>query len=118
MAPNKVTSMATTSLDDAAKAALTEKKGKAALVSEVPQEAPENDGAVNSKHPHTENPPTLEATVRTCSSEGLLRNPSLGFTPRRLNILSGTIIRGTLKTPNSQLVTPISIKLQRPDGCD
>jgi hypothetical protein len=25
--------------------------------------------------------------------------------------LSGTIIRGTLKTPNSQLVTPISIKL-------
>jgi hypothetical protein len=32
--------------------------------------------------------------------------------------LSGTIIRGTLKTPNSQLVTPISIKLQRPDGHD
>jgi hypothetical protein len=32
--------------------------------------------------------------------------------------LSGTIIRGTLKTTNSQLVTPISIKLQRPDGCD
>jgi hypothetical protein len=30
--------------------------------------------------------------------------------------MSGTIIRGTLKTPNSQLVTPISIKLQRPDG--
>jgi hypothetical protein len=32
--------------------------------------------------------------------------------------LSGTIIRGTVKTPNSQLVTPISTKLQRPDGCD
>jgi hypothetical protein len=32
--------------------------------------------------------------------------------------LSGTIIRGTLKTPESQLVTPISTKLQRPDGCD
>jgi hypothetical protein len=32
--------------------------------------------------------------------------------------LSGTIIRGTLKTRNSQLVTPISIKLQRPDGHD
>jgi hypothetical protein len=30
-------------------------------------------------------------------------------------IMSGTIIRGTLKAPNSQLVTPISIKLQRPD---
>jgi hypothetical protein len=35
-----------------------------------------------------------------------------------VTILSGTIIRGTLKTPNSQLVTPISIKLQRPDGSD
>jgi hypothetical protein len=35
-----------------------------------------------------------------------------------LALVSGTIIRGTLKTPNSQLVTPISIKLQRPDGCD
>jgi hypothetical protein len=33
-------------------------------------------------------------------------------------VLSGTIIRGTLKTPKSQLVTPISTKLQRPDGCD
>ena len=33
-------------------------------------------------------------------------------------MVSGTIIRGTLKAPNSQLVTPISIKLQRPDGCD
>jgi hypothetical protein len=33
-------------------------------------------------------------------------------------LMSGTIIRGTLKAPNSQLVTPISIKLQRPDGCD
>jgi hypothetical protein len=32
--------------------------------------------------------------------------------------LSGTIIRGTLKAPNSQLVTPISTKLQRLDGCD
>jgi hypothetical protein len=32
--------------------------------------------------------------------------------------MSGTIIRGTLKAPNSQLVTPINIKLQRPDGCD
>jgi hypothetical protein len=32
--------------------------------------------------------------------------------------LSGTIIRGTLKAPNSQLVTLISIKLQRHDVCD
>jgi hypothetical protein len=35
-----------------------------------------------------------------------------------MHVVSGTIIRGTLKTPNSQLVTPISIKLQRPDGHD
>jgi hypothetical protein len=35
-----------------------------------------------------------------------------------LSVVSGTIIRDTLKAPNSQLVTPISIKLQRPDGCD
>jgi hypothetical protein len=42
-----------------------------------------------------------------------------GFSWRRVDAtLSGTIIRGTLKTPNSQLVTPISIKLQRPDGYD
>jgi hypothetical protein len=33
-------------------------------------------------------------------------------------VLSGTIIKGNLKAPNSQLVTPISTKLQRPDGCD
>jgi hypothetical protein len=32
--------------------------------------------------------------------------------------VSGTIIRGILKAPNSQLVTPISMKLQRPDGRD
>jgi hypothetical protein len=39
------------------------------------------------------------------------------FTPDS-PVLSGTIIRGTPKTPKSQLVTPISTKLQRPDGCD
>jgi hypothetical protein len=33
-------------------------------------------------------------------------------------VLSGTIIRGTPKTLKSQLVTPISTKLQRPDGRD
>jgi hypothetical protein len=33
-------------------------------------------------------------------------------------VLSGTIIRDTLKAPNSQLVTPISTKLQTPDGCN
>jgi hypothetical protein len=33
-------------------------------------------------------------------------------------LLSGTIIRGTHKTPKSQLVTPISTKLQKSDGRD
>jgi hypothetical protein len=46
------------------------------------------------------------------------RAPKSPETNHAVYILSGTIIRGTLKTPNSQLVTPISIKLQRPDGCD
>jgi hypothetical protein len=40
------------------------------------------------------------------------------FNDTDIAFLSGTIIRGTLKAPNSQLVTPISIKVQRPDGCD
>jgi hypothetical protein len=51
MAPKKVTSKATTSIDDTAKATLlAEKKGKAALVDDIPHEAHE-DEAVNSK-PH------------------------------------------------------------------
>jgi hypothetical protein len=40
------------------------------------------------------------------------------YTNNAIYVVSGTIIRGILKTLNSQLVTPISIKLQRPDGCD
>jgi hypothetical protein len=75
MALKKATSKATTSLDDTAKAALAEKKGKVALAHDVPQEAPENDGAVNRKRPRTENPPTPEGTIHTCSYEGLPRNP-------------------------------------------
>jgi hypothetical protein len=51
--------------------------------------------------------------VRFELATSLSRIPSYTTT-----LLSGTIIRGTLKAPNSQLVTPISIKLQRPDGCD
>jgi hypothetical protein len=49
MAPKKATLKATTSIDDAAKAALlAEKKGKAALADVIPHEALE-DEAVNSK---------------------------------------------------------------------
>jgi hypothetical protein len=49
MAPKKATLKTTTSIDDAAKAALLpEKKGKATLVGNVPHEILD-DGAVNSK---------------------------------------------------------------------
>ena len=62
----------------------------------------------------------LTAWLRGCWVDRVLAGASIsrgrGF--HYLFLLSGTIIRGTLKTPNSQLVTPISIKLQRPDGFD
>jgi hypothetical protein len=46
-------------------------------------------------------------------------NSNFGITdPSNLIYLSGTIIKDTLKSPNSHLVTPISIKLQRPDRCN
>jgi hypothetical protein len=48
----------------------------------------------------------------------IIISSSLYYHGKTETILSGTIIRGTLKAPNSQLVTPISIKLQRPDRCD
>jgi transposase InsO family protein len=59
--------------------------------------------------------------------EGIKQEFSSPYTPQqngvverknRTLLVSGTIIRGTLKAPKSQLVTPISTKLQRPDGCD
>jgi hypothetical protein len=46
------------------------------------------------------------------------RCPSMLFPGKTGMYMLGTIIRSTLKTPKSQLVTPISTKLQRPDGCD
>lgn len=79
MAPKKATSRPTTSLDEAAKTALAEKKGKAALTDAAPQGVP--DDVVNIKRPLTEHPPTPEGTVRTSSSEGLPQNTSQGFTP-------------------------------------
>jgi hypothetical protein len=81
MAPKRATSKATTSIDNAAKVALlAEKKGKAPLANDIPQEA-FNDETVNSKRQRQDNPPTLEGTVRTCSSEGVPQAPMPGFTP-------------------------------------
>jgi hypothetical protein len=59
-------------------------------------------------------PPRPILALASIISRDLGSTPS----PDQLVPLSGTIIRGTLITPNSQLVTPISTKLQRPDGCD
>jgi hypothetical protein len=82
MATKKATSKATTSIDDTSKVALlTEKKGKAALIDDIPHEALK-DEAVNSKRHHQENQPIPEGTIHTCSSKGLPRAPLLGFTPR------------------------------------
>jgi hypothetical protein len=82
MAPKRATSKAVTSIDDAAKAALlAEKKGKAPLVDDNPQEAFE-DEAVNRKRQCQDNLPTPEGTARTCSSEGVPQAPSPDFTPQ------------------------------------
>jgi hypothetical protein len=57
MAPKKATSKATTSLEDAVKAALAEKR-QGNPDWRRPQDAPENnDGAINNKHPLTEHHP-------------------------------------------------------------
>jgi hypothetical protein len=53
MAPKKVTTRANTSVDDAVKATLSDKKGKATLADDALQAATENDGVINSQHPRT-----------------------------------------------------------------
>jgi hypothetical protein len=72
MAPKRATSKASTSINNTAKVALlAEKKGKAPLMDDIPQEA-FDDEAVNSKRQRQDNLPTPEGTVRTCNSEGVL----------------------------------------------
>jgi hypothetical protein len=81
MAPKRATSKATTSIDDVAKAALvSEKTSKVALADDIPQESFE-DEAVNSKRQRQDNSPTLEGTIRTCSSKGVPQAHPPGFTP-------------------------------------
>ena len=72
-------------------------------------------GALARTHRNKMQPRKAGPLAKKCD-ESLQASANTPFEARGL--LSGTIIRGTLKTPNSQLVTPISIKLQRPDGCD
>jgi hypothetical protein len=58
---------------------------------------------------------SFECMIKGSKKINELDDPS---TSEAQPVVSGTIISGTLKSPNSHLVTPISIKLQRPDGCD
>jgi hypothetical protein len=71
MAPKKVTTRASTALDDATEAALAKKKGNAALTNDTLQTTTKNNevGAVNRKHPRTKDPLTPEGSIHTCSSE-------------------------------------------------
>jgi hypothetical protein len=78
MAPNRASSKAAPSIDEAAKAALlAEKKGKA-LVDNTPQEA-SKDKAISKRQ--RQEYPTPEGTLRTCSSGGLPQAPPPGFAP-------------------------------------
>jgi hypothetical protein len=76
MAPKKANSKAAPSVDEAAKAALlAEKKGKT-LADTTHQEACEDDAA--SKRQRIDQP-TLEGSLRTCSSGGQPHQPPPGF---------------------------------------
>jgi hypothetical protein len=79
MPPKRANSKATASIDDVAKAALlAEKKGKAPVADDIPQEA-FDDEAIKSKRQRQHNLPTPEGTARTCSSEGVPQAPPPGF---------------------------------------
>jgi hypothetical protein len=78
MAPKRASSKAAPSVDEAVKAALlAEKKGKA-LAYTTHQEACEDD-AVSKRQRNDQ--PTLEGSLRTCSSGGQPLQPPPGFTP-------------------------------------
>jgi hypothetical protein len=80
----KVTTRASSSMDEATKAALVDKKGKAVLADDTLSATVENNetGAVNSKHPRIEDPPTLEGNIHTCSSENPPRRCPTGICSR------------------------------------
>jgi hypothetical protein len=79
IAPKRANSKVAISIDDAAKATLlAEKKGKAPIADDIPQEA-FDDEAVHSKRQRQDNLPMPEVTARTCSSEGVPQAPPPGF---------------------------------------
>jgi hypothetical protein len=70
-------------------------------------------GALARTHRNEIQPRKVGPLAKKCD-KSLQASTNTPFEARGL--LSGTIIRGTPKTPKSQLVTPISTKVQRPDG--
>jgi hypothetical protein len=97
MAPKKATSKATTSIDDAAKAVLlAKKKGKAALVGDVPHEALK-DGAINSKRDIAKRTPAWSvkrAPFEYATLRDYLRNPRQASPPEADNIIEDGEILG------------------------
>jgi hypothetical protein len=79
------------------------------------REQPDPAGALARTHRNKTQPRKAGPLAKKCD-KSLQASINTPFEARGL--LSGTIIMGTPKTPKSQLVTPISTKLQRPDGCD
>jgi hypothetical protein len=77
MAPKRASSKVATSVDEVAKAALLAEKKRKALVDTTHQEACEDDAL--SKRQRNEQP-TLEGSLRTCSSGGQPQPPP-GFAP-------------------------------------
>jgi hypothetical protein len=78
MAPKRASSKATPFVDEAAKAALLAKKKGKAVADTTDQEAYEDDAV--SKRQHNDQP-TLEGSLRTCSSGGQPQEPPPGFAP-------------------------------------
>jgi hypothetical protein len=83
MASKNVITRATTSLDDASKATLIEKKGKAVLADNtLPNVAETNKtGPANSKHPCDEDGPTPKGSIHTYTDDLPLEDSPPGFPP-------------------------------------
>jgi hypothetical protein len=78
MAPKRASSKTAPSVDEAAKAALLAKKKGKVLVDNTHQEACEDEALIKRQR---NDQPTLEGTLRTCSSGGQPQAPPPGFAP-------------------------------------
>jgi hypothetical protein len=113
MASKKVTSKATTSLNDAAKATLVEKKGRVALADDTPQVAPENnDGALNSKHPELNTLPLSKAPFARAVLRTSLGRPARFYPPEADDITKDDEVLGILAKDQLKLQA-LRIKTER-----